>query len=147
MICKFKHSAFTLIELILVVAIIALLAGSMVPMILSARHEARTAKALNDLDTLKTAYLKLRADTGYTMPVAPESLISNSPPLIITPIPGWDGPYVDELKKDPWGTDYDIWIAMGFPNRWGYICYGPNTIPEGPAPMPGDDISIFIGNF
>ncbi|MBN3039540.1 MAG: prepilin-type N-terminal cleavage/methylation domain-containing protein, partial [Candidatus Omnitrophica bacterium] len=36
-----KTKTFTLIELILVVAIIALLAGAMVPMILSARQKAR----------------------------------------------------------------------------------------------------------
>jgi prepilin-type N-terminal cleavage/methylation domain-containing protein len=63
-----KRKGFTLIELIIVIALIAILAGAMVPMFRSNRLEAQQAKAMAELDAIKSAALMFHADTGTWPP-------------------------------------------------------------------------------
>ncbi|MBN3040248.1 MAG: type II secretion system protein [Candidatus Omnitrophica bacterium] len=101
MICKFKHSAFTLIELILVVAIIAMLTGAMMPVIISARQKARAAKFAQLLDVLTKACMLYYSDTGQYAGETTDGPVNNwaQRRLSVVPpagaIPGWDGPYIE----------------------------------------------------
>jgi prepilin-type N-terminal cleavage/methylation domain-containing protein len=63
--CKnFRHSAFTLIELLIVVAIIAVLAAIAVPNFLEAQIRAKVARCKADMRTLATALESYHVDNG-----------------------------------------------------------------------------------
>jgi len=104
-----RRKSFTLIELVIVVAIIAILAGAMVPIIRSSRTEAREAKALAELDSIKAAAMMFHADTGVWPPASTdgEGLMSDT----TTATPDWEGPYLDTWGDDPWDNAYEIYDA------------------------------------
>lgn len=64
-----RHSAFTLIELLIVVAIIAILAAIAVPNFLEAQTRSRVSRAANDLRTIAVAMETYRIDNN-TYPAA-----------------------------------------------------------------------------
>ena len=58
------NRGFTLIEVIVVAAIIAILAGILVPMIFNQIDEAKKTRAQADCKTISTAILMFRKDTA-----------------------------------------------------------------------------------
>ena len=99
-----RKSGFTLLELILVIAIIVVLAGAMLPVFNITRQEAKEAKAKADLDNIKTAAMMFKGDTNSWPPVGTDGsgLVNNSG------VSGWDGPYLTEWAKDPGNVSYVI---------------------------------------
>ncbi|HUT25205.1 MAG TPA: prepilin-type N-terminal cleavage/methylation domain-containing protein, partial [Sumerlaeia bacterium] len=66
--CLPRESAFTLIELLIVVAIIAILAAIAVPNFLEAQTRSKIATVYSDFRTLKTGMEAYRVDnSGYPM--------------------------------------------------------------------------------
>ncbi len=65
-----EKTAFTLIELLIVVAIIAILAAIAVPNFMEAQTRSKVSKAYTDMRTLKTGLEVYRMDTG-TLPPDP----------------------------------------------------------------------------
>src|SRR3954452_12787208 len=61
-----KHSAFTLVEIMIVVAIIALLAAIAVPGFLRARKRSQASKILNDLRMIDSAVDQYAIETNKT---------------------------------------------------------------------------------
>lgn len=65
------NRGFTLIEVIVVAAIIAILAGILVPMIFNQIDEAKISRAQGDCKSISTAIMMFRKDTGkwpYMLP-------------------------------------------------------------------------------
>ncbi|MBN3040861.1 MAG: prepilin-type N-terminal cleavage/methylation domain-containing protein [Candidatus Omnitrophica bacterium] len=117
----YRSSGFTLIELILVVAIIALLAAIMMPVIAAARLRARVAKTVQLADTLKHACIMYNSDTGsYAREDAGSPGPANRGLTIDYGISGWDGPYIE---KELTYTNKDAGI--------GYMGPGPSHTPLG----------------
>ncbi|MCZ6836318.1 MAG: type II secretion system protein GspG [Planctomycetota bacterium] len=101
---------FTLIEIIVVVTIIALLAGLIVPRIMGRVGDARNNKALADaksLETQVTMYLldieQSRLDPDFELETLRRRADDGG---------GRNGPYLqkDDNLIDPWGTPYQIVI-------------------------------------
>ena len=90
--------AFSLIELLIVVAIIAALVGVAVPMFQTNIQEAHRAKAMADLETLRKAILQHDAHERPLTGISLDSL---------------KGRYVQDLPKDPWGNDYSVDLDVG----------------------------------
>lgn len=61
---RMNRKGFTLIEVIVVAAIIAILAGILVPMIFNQIDESKITKTKGDVKGMQTAFMMFRKDTG-----------------------------------------------------------------------------------
>jgi len=133
-----RKKGFTLIELLIVIAIIAILAGAMIPLFNISSEKAREAKAIAEMDVIKTAAVMLHHDTGHwpNVSTAGDDFITD-----VTEWPSWNGPYLDEWRNDPWGDHpYEIWDeAVG--NKRYINCWGPDKTDDDGA---DDDIKLLL---
>jgi general secretion pathway protein G len=122
-----KRSAFTLIELLLVLVILAVLASIVVLNFNGIFGKADKTKALADISQLETAIETYRVDVKDFPPTL-DALVNN---------PGntdWRGPYVKKgVPKDPWGHDYN-YSPAGTHNTNGFDLWSNGdgkTPPDG----------------
>lgn len=80
-ICSFKLAGFTLVEIMIVVAIISLLAAIAIPNLIRARLSANEAAAETAIRTLHTAAQSYRA-VNTAFPASLSVLASTTPPYI-----------------------------------------------------------------
>jgi len=108
---------FTLLEIMIVVAIIGLLAAIAIPSIRKARETARINIARNDVRLIADAVGHLAFDTGRWPggifvgdQTSPETwdLTGGAAGLVTNDgrFARWRGPYLDEVGLDPWGKPY-----------------------------------------
>lgn len=84
-----SKKGFTLVEIMIVVAIIALLAAIAIPNLLRARHNANEAAAISSMKTLATAMESFRAaQTPPSYPATLVTLSSATPPYIDVSLSG-----------------------------------------------------------
>ena len=100
-----RQAGFTLMEMIGVVAVIAILASMATPMIFDAIRNARVTAFLEDVNVMRTAVARYYEDTGDFPQHIPtdardgrRALISNSNN---NPIGGWNGPYIETDLENP----------------------------------------------
>jgi general secretion pathway protein G len=98
---------FTLIEVLVVVAILGILAAIVVPRIMDRPDEAKRVAARVDVGTLVQALKMYRVDNGF-YPSTDQGLGALVQRPTSNPVPpNWkQGGYIDRLPKDPWGGDY-----------------------------------------
>lgn len=125
------RAAFTLVEMLIVLAIIALL-GTVVVVNLDKIFEGAkmdTAKAFCN-GGLDTALVKYKMDTG-NYPNTGEGLNAL---LVATGAKAskWRGPYIEKLPDDPWGNPYQYRFP-GTKNTGKYdlFSYGPDGTESG----------------
>jgi general secretion pathway protein G len=96
--------AFTLIELMVVILIVAILAAVVVPRVIGRQEDAKVAKATSDLAALRGMLDQFRIDSDR-YPTSEEGLEAlRTPPADIN---GWKGPYsAKPITPDPWGNPY-----------------------------------------
>ena len=102
-----RQSAFTLIEVLVVVAILAILAAIIVPRIMDRPDEAKRVAAKADVGAIVQALKLYRLDNGF-YPSTEQGLgaLVQRPGSQPTPNNWKQGGYLERLPKDPWGTDY-----------------------------------------
>ena len=102
-----RQSAFTLIEILVVVAILAILAAIVVPRVMDRPDEARKVAAKADVAAIVQALKLYRLDNGF-YPSTDQGLAALVQKPASAPVPGnWkQGGYLERLPKDPWGGDY-----------------------------------------
>jgi general secretion pathway protein G len=102
-----RQSAFTLIEILVVVAILAILAAIVVPRVMDRPDEARKVAAKADVAAIVQALKLYRLDNGF-YPATDQGLAALVQKPASSPVPGnWkQGGYLERLPKDPWGGDY-----------------------------------------
>jgi general secretion pathway protein G len=98
---------FTLLEVLVVVAILAILAAIVVPRIMDRPDEARRVAAKADTAAIVQALKLYRLDNG-NYPQTDQGLAALVQKPTTNPVPSnWkQGGYLDKLPKDPWGRDY-----------------------------------------
>lgn len=132
---KARQSAFTLLELLVVMVIIGLLAGYVGPRYFSQIGKSETKVARAQIDALGKALDQYRLDTGH-YPSTQQSLNAlNAAP---SNEPRWDGPYLKKaVPPDPWGKPY-LYLQPGQHNEFDLFSYGK----DGQAGGTGDAADI-----
>ncbi|WP_416548807.1 type II secretion system major pseudopilin GspG [Limnohabitans sp. DCL3] len=100
-----RQKGFTLIELMVVLAIIGVLAALIVPNVLGRADDARITAARTDVGNLMQA-LKLYKLDNQRFPTAEQGLNALTLKPTAEPVPGNWKPYLDKLPNDPWGRPY-----------------------------------------
>jgi general secretion pathway protein G len=96
---------FTLIEMLVVLAIMGVLAAIVVPNIMDRLDGSRVTAARTEVNNLMQA-LKLYKLDNMRYPSAEQGLDALvHKPTAGTPPPNWK-PYLDKLPADPWGNPY-----------------------------------------
>jgi len=121
---------FTLIEILVVMAIIGMLAVMVAPNIFNQQAGAQRDAALSQISSLEAALDTYRLDVG-DYPDSLEGLIENDSGRA-----AWIGPYLRrEVPMDPWGNEY-IYESEG--RSFTLVSYGP----DGERGGEGDDADI-----
>ncbi|MFY7851639.1 MAG: type II secretion system major pseudopilin GspG [Brevundimonas sp.] len=102
-----RRAGLTLVEMIVVLAIIAVVAVLIVPNVIGRPDEARVTVAKTDLKTVATALRMYRLDNG-DYPTTDQGLqaLVERPTAPPAPRAYPAEPYLTELPQDPWGRDY-----------------------------------------
>ncbi|GEM_PF-1537109 len=134
-----RERGYTLTEIIVAVAVIAVLAGAMTPLIFKQIDKSRSSRVKQDLNAIKAAFIQYYADTqfwpcGWTGAAGSGdkqgNLTSFNCLYETDKKNGWDGPYLNESAGanssgkiamaiyssgawsgvvDPWGNPYQIY--------------------------------------
>jgi general secretion pathway protein G len=99
----FQRSAFTLMEVLLVLGILGVIMAMVVPRLLGRQKEAYNDVARASLSGLSDALKLYSLDHAGDFPTSAQGLQA----LLKAPSgrdPAWKGPYLDKEPVDPWGT-------------------------------------------
>ena len=123
-------AGFTLIEILVVMAIIGMLAVMVAPRIFNQQAGAQRDAALSQISALEAALDTYRLEVGQ-YPDSLEGLVENDSGRA-----AWNGPYLRrEVPLDPWGNDY-VYDSDG--RGFTLVSYGP----DGERGGEGDDADI-----
>lgn len=102
-----RRAGFTLIEVLVVVAILGILAAIVVPRIMDRPDEAKRVAAKADVSAIVQALKLYRLDNGF-YPSTDQGLLALVQRPAANPVPpNWkQGGYLERLPRDPWGSDY-----------------------------------------
>lgn len=153
-----QRTGFTLVEILVVVAIVGLLATVSTLSISKAMHNSRKNTAIAELELIATGILQLAWDTGRWPNKAWREASASGVNEIWTFVgsgldkntvdgiyDGWKGPYYEGSYTDPWGNPYffDSDYAYGGRNdRIVVGSFGPNGI--GRNVYDKDNILVFL---
>lgn len=125
-----QQTGFTIIELLIVMAILGMLAVMVAPNLFNKADGARQDAALSQISAIGSALATHRLDVGQ-YPDELEGLMENS-----TGRSTWDGPYLNkDVPVDPWGNEY-IYSSSG--SDYTLISYGA----DGRAGGEGNDADV-----
>ena len=125
-----SDEGFSLIELLIVVAIIGIIAAIAVPQLMNAMDRARQRRSMADMRNIATATGMMRVDTGAYAAVLAD--LSASGYMQVTPTnDGWGRAYVyvagaDSYELGSWGSDGAAGPPQ--PNPWINEPYDPDLV-------------------
>jgi general secretion pathway protein G len=135
------RAGFTLIELMVVVAILGILAALVVPKIMGRPDEARVVAARQDISTLSQA-LKLYRLDNKRYPTTEQGLQALVAKPTMAPLPdNWKGGgYIEKLPMDPWSKPYQ-YLNPGLHGEIDIFSYGADGVAG------GQGVDADIGNW
>ncbi len=141
-----RNGGFTLMELMVVIAIIVLLAGIMVPNLAGRIEKAKITKAEADIAAIEGALAMYETDTGRYPPTTLHELkdwltgvdTGTGVDVNAPEAKNWHGPYIKGIEQDPWKQDY-VYLKNEHPRD---ICPGSppacNQVDGTDYPKAGD---------
>ena len=98
-----RRAGFTLVEMLLVLAILAILAAIVYPSVAGRSEQARQTAARTQIDNFKTVLGAYEVDNGF-FPRGRDGLQG----LVVKSrdAQNWHGPYLEKIPTDPWGSPY-----------------------------------------
>lgn len=138
---RWNNSGFTLIEVMVVVAILGILAAIIVPRIMDRPDEARIIKTKQDIRVMESALQLYRLDNFY-YPSTDQGLEALVQRPAGSPEPkNWkSGGYLERLPKDAWGNEYQ-YLNPGVHGEVDIYSLGADGNPD------GDSVNADIGNW
>lgn len=124
---KENQKGFTFIEIMVVVAILAVLAALIIPRLTGRVDEAKITKTVVQIKEIMQALELYKLDNGF-YPTTEQGLQALVEQPTTEPIPKKWKLYFDRLPKDSWGGDF-IYICPASEERRPYeiISIGPDT--------------------
>jgi general secretion pathway protein G len=128
---RVKQSGFTLIEIMVVMAILGIMAAFIVPKLMGRTDDARIIAAKQDIATVMQG-LKLYKLDNQRYPTTEQGLQALiSKPTTGPAANGWKtGGYLDKLPKDPWGNPYQL-LSPGLKGEVDVFSLGADGQPGG----------------
>ncbi len=127
------RAGFTLIEILVVIAVLAMLAALVAPNVFQHLGTAKDATARSQIELLGAGLDAYRLDNGR-YPTTDQGLEALQTEPVAQPIPtNWRGPYLrKDVPLDPWGNPY-IYLSPGEMNPRGYdlLSLGADGEPGG----------------
>jgi general secretion pathway protein G len=125
------RKGLSLVEMIVVLAIIALVAVLIVPNVIGRPDEARVTVAKTDLKTISAALRMYRLDNG-SYPTTEQGLAALVTRPTLPPLaPNWSAEgYLPELPVDPWDRPY-VYRAPGQTGPFDLISHGKDGVAGG----------------
>lgn len=135
-----NRSGFTLIEILVVIAVLAMLAALVAPNVFQHVGTAKDATARSQIELLGAALDAYRLDNGR-YPTTDQGLDALQLEPTLQPLPSnWRGPYLrKDVPLDPWGAPF-IYVSPGEVNPRAYdlLSLGADGEPGGE----GEDADI-----
>lgn len=123
-----RESGFTLVEMLVVLAIIGMISALVGPQVMSYLGRAKADTARVSLQNLETALDLYRLDVGR-YPTEREGLAS----LVERPsgVESWNGPYIKKrtIPNDPWGRPF-VYRSPGRSGAYDLYSRGPDDSAE-----------------
>lgn len=117
------HTGFTLLELLVVLAIIATLVAVVAPSIFRNVGDAKSTAAKSQIEIFSLSLDSYRLDNDR-YPTTAQGLESLRVKPAIDDVPlNWRGPYLKkDVPRDPWGRPF-VYVAPGLENPTSYDLY------------------------
>lgn len=122
-----RRRGFTFLEIMVVVAILAILATLIIPRFMGGVDDARLKATVVQIKSFQQALEMYRLDNAR-YPTTEQGLKALVEKPTAEPVPTRWKKYLDEVPKDQWGSDY-IYIAPGTKGAFDIISPGPDGKP------------------
>ena len=135
-----RRNGFTLIEMLVVLAIIATLASVVGPALFRKAGDAKVQAARSQIEVLGLALDSYRMDNdAYPAPETGLAALRTMPTSGTVP-QNWRGPYLRrEVPNDPWGRPY-VYVVPGRENPTSYDLYSLGR--DGKLGGAGEDVDL-----
>jgi general secretion pathway protein G len=128
-----RRNAFTLVEMLLVLVILATLAAIVIPKMAGRSQQAKVTAAQSQINSFELALDAFEVDNGYYPKTGALDELVDQP----ANTPNWKGPYLKKgIPLDPWGNAY----TYEYPGK--HNVNGYDILSMGPDGRAGTDDDI-----
>ena len=102
-----RRSGFTLLEVLLVLAILVIMGSTVTYYFIGAQQKANRSQALSQMSMFGQLLTNYHLDVGSYPSTAQGLEALRTPPAELANMNRWAGPYADkDIPPDPWGNPY-----------------------------------------